>query len=120
MTPEGLKAQLMAEAEATIDKILAKRSPANKITMREISQLAIESGQRLQNAVLQTLAQASASETGERGEAGQGKPVCQRYGKPMSYKGKRTRQVVSEGGETAVERDYYYCSRCTVGVFPPR
>ena len=117
MTPEELKAKLLAEAEAAIDKMLAKRSPANKITMREISQLAIESGQQVQAAVLQSLAKASESEsTLQRQE----EPVCQRCGRRMGYKGKRTRQVVADGGETQVERDYYYCSRCKVGVFPPR
>jgi hypothetical protein len=41
MTPEEVKAKLLAEAEAAIDKRMAKGSPANKMTMREISQLAI-------------------------------------------------------------------------------
>lgn len=116
MTAEELKAQLLAEAEATIDKLLAKRSPANKITMREISQLAIESGQHVQTAVLQTLVKASESESRVHQQE---VPVCPHCGTSMSHKGKRTRHVVSEGGETTVARDYYYCSQCKAGVFPP-
>lgn len=115
MTPEEMKARLLVEAEAAIDKMLAKRSPANQISMREISELAIESGQQVQAAVLHSLTQASQS-----AELAQAQVVCRRCGGKMSYKGKRTRQVVADGGETAVERDYYYCSQCKVGVFPPR
>lgn len=113
MTPEELKAQLLAEAEAAIDKLLAKRRPANKITLREISQLAIESGQDMQRAVLHTLVQVSQS-------VEQAPMTCPSCGRVMSAKGKRRRQVVSESGETPVERDYYYCRQCKVGHFPPR
>ncbi|MBX3082595.1 MAG: hypothetical protein KF716_13240 [Anaerolineae bacterium] len=115
MTPNEMKAKLLAEAEAAIDKLLAKRSPANQITMREISQLAIESGQQVQAAVLHSLTQAS-----QRAEPAPAQLECQQCGRKMSYKGKRKRQVVADGGETAVERDYYYCSKCKVGIFPPR
>jgi DNA-directed RNA polymerase subunit RPC12/RpoP len=115
MTPEEVKAKLLVEAAAAIDQMLAKRSPANKITMREISQLAIESGQQVQAAVLHTL-----TEDSQDAEPAAAQMVCQRCGGKMSYKGKRTRQVVADGGETAVQRDYYYCGKCKVGVFPPR
>lgn len=117
MTPEELKAQLLAEAEAAIDRMMAKRSSSKQITLREISQLAVESGQRLQTAVLQTLVQDSANN--EQGASIGQKRVCPNCGKWMSYKGKRKRQVVADSGETSVERDYYYCSQCKVGVFPP-
>ena len=36
----------------------------------------------------------------------------------LSYKGKRTKWVVTRAGEVQVARDYYYCEGCRRGFFP--
>lgn len=44
-------------------------------------------------------------------------PQCER---PMHQKKKRQRrQVESRAGSVALNRAYYYCAHCQVGLFPP-
>ena len=110
---EDLKAQLMREIEATIAKMLAERPAADKITLRDMEQLASQAGREIQNRVLQRLVESEPEGgTTER-------PVCERCQQPMVYKGRQRRRVVTEAGEVEVERAYYYCSTCREGFFPP-
>lgn len=113
MIPEELKAQLMAQAEAMIDKMLARKPKVEDITLSDIEQLAIGGGQDFREAVLKSLA--GESSQSEREAAVR----CPKCGQTMHYKGKRGREVVTEAGELHVERDYYYCPHCRRGVFPP-
>lgn len=113
MTPEELKAHLMAQAEAMIDEMLARKSKAEDITLSEIEQLAIGGGRDFREAVLKSLTEdSSQSETREA-------RVCTECGQEMHYKGKRGKAVVTEAGEVQVKRDYYYCPHCQRGLFPP-
>lgn len=45
---------------------------------------------------------------------------CPRCSEPMQNKGKRKRIVRGPEGSIELERAYYYCPACKVGVFPPR
>jgi uncharacterized protein with PIN domain len=113
MTPKELKAHLMAQAEAMIDELLARKPKAEDITLSEIEQLAIGRGQDFREAVLKSLAQESSqSETRQAVR-------CPECGQAMHYKGKRSKEVVTEAGEIHLERDYYYCPACQRGLFPP-
>lgn len=113
MTPEGLKAYLMAQAEAMIDELLARKPKVKDITLSDIEQLAIGGGQDFRDAVLKSLAdESSQSETRDTLRC----PECRQV---MHYKGKRGKDVVTEAGEIHVERDYYYCPHCQRGLFPP-
>lgn len=55
-----------------------------------------------------------------------GRPVgerarCPRCGAELRPRGKKTRRVVTQGGqELRLERDYGECPVCTAGFFPPR
>lgn len=113
MTDEALKRALMAKAEAAIDKLLAKKPADDKITLGEIEGLAIETGQRLEEEVLGSLLESS----GERREGSEVR--CAECGRKMQRKGRRKRRVISEAGESEIERPYYYCERCRKGTFPP-
>jgi hypothetical protein len=44
MTGEELRAHLLAEAGKAIDKVLAERPAADKITLRDIERLAVQAG----------------------------------------------------------------------------
>ena len=46
-------------------------------------------------------------------------PACAHCETEMQYKGQKSRYVVSSLGETQLERGYYYCPQCQLGVFPP-
>lgn len=45
---------------------------------------------------------------------------CPQCSEPMANKGKRKRTVRGPEGPIELERAYYYCSACKVGLFPPR
>lgn len=113
MNQDELKARLMAEAEAAIDKVLANKPASEDIKLSEIEQLALSGGKDFREAVLGNLV--------KEGEAGDEREAinCPGCEAPMHYKGKRTKPLVTEAGEVRVERDYYYCAACKRGVFPP-
>jgi len=103
----------VAQAEAVIDELLARKPKAEDITLSEIERLAIGGGQDFREAVLKRLTEESCqSETRETMRC----PECSQV---MHYKGKRGKAVVTEAGEIHVERDYYYCPHCQRGLFPP-
>jgi len=113
MTPEELKAHLMAEAEKAIEALIARKPKAEDITLSEIEQLAVQGGTNFREAVLASLVAESV------GESKRDARECPHCGQAMHYKGQRTKDVVTEAGEVRVERDYYYCTHCRRGVFPP-
>lgn len=103
----------MTEAEAAIDELLAEKPEADEITLSEIEELAISSGQKIQEAVLEHLVQDS------QGEAVPEAVHCPQCETQMHYKGKRAKTIITAAGEVRMERDYYYCAACKHGVFPP-
>jgi|SRR5215813_8776620 len=110
MNKERLKAQLMEQAEAAIDELLAGRKEQN--TLSEIENLVAATGDSLQQQLTETLLKV---ESQPRGPG----PSCEQCGREMHYKGQKKRQMVTKTGEVAVERAYYYCKECQCGYFPP-
>jgi hypothetical protein len=108
----ALKAQMMKEAEALIDQMLADKRPADKIMLKEIEQAAIQVGQGMQATVARELVKDSQTENSEV-------PECPGCGQSMRLKGHRKRRVESEAGLVEMERAYYYCASCRRGIFPP-
>jgi uncharacterized protein with PIN domain len=46
--------------------------------------------------------------------------LCPSCGERMQRRGTRTREVITEGDEVAeLERPYWTCPRCELGLFPP-
>lgn len=113
MTVEELKRALLAKAEAAIDEMLAKTPASNQITLGDIDRLAIQTGRTIQEEILASLLENSGKSEGEA------PVVCAECGGVMQRKGRRRRRVVSEAGESEMERPYYYCQRCKQGSFPP-
>lgn len=111
-TKEELKAQLMAEAEAAIDQLLAGASEKEELQLSEIEHLARSAGQRMMQRFTLGLVKAEA----EAEESS----VCPQCGQKMRYKGQKKRNLVAETGELQYERAYYYCPNCQKGFFPPR
>jgi len=107
-----VKARLMAEAEATIDQLLATRKAPAEVSLADIEQVARAAGQQLAQAVTAALVRASAAELPAW-------PNCPQCGGKMKNKGKRRRRVVTETGEVELERDYDHCAACGQGIFPP-
>jgi uncharacterized protein with PIN domain len=108
-----LKARLLAEAEAAIEKLLTERVDPRTASLADIERVALNAGQQLEEAIATTLAAESALELPPW-------PICPQCGQKLANKGKRKRRVVTRAGELEVERSYYYCASCRRGLFPPR
>lgn len=109
---DELKAQMMVQAEAAIEALLAERKKKGELDLSDIEQLVREAGQRVMKELTADLADAEAG-----AEEGVVCPTCGQ--KPLS-KGKRERTLVTDTGEVHIERGYYYCPRCQQGFSPPR
>ena len=113
MTREELKRELMAQAEAAIDKMLADKPEDEHMRLGDIEDLAIQTGHKVEQGVLGSLLASSG-----RGQAA-AEVLCVACGRKMQRKGRRKRRVISQAGEGQFERAYYYCQHCGTGVFPP-
>lgn len=105
-----LKAKLLAEAEASIEKMLSDERVSQKMTLTEIEDvigdLEIDFRQRVLNEVV--------------GEQQPETPLCPDCGGKLRNKGRRRKRLVTLRGETEIERTYYQCEDCGTGIFPPR
>jgi len=108
---QELKAQMMAEAEEAIDKLLAGADEKENLTLGDIERLVRTAGQRVMKGFTQDLVEAEAEE--ERAN------TCPECGQKMRYKGRKARDLSTETGEVRLERAHYYCPECQKGVFPP-
>jgi hypothetical protein len=55
----------------------------------------------------------------ERQQRPEVEPSCPTCGRPMRYGGQPGKKIDSKAGRIALERDYYHCSGCGAGLFPP-
>jgi uncharacterized protein with PIN domain len=112
-TGEELKAEMMAEMEEEVDRLLDWHERAETPTLAEIEEAVIEvrqrMGQRMTGAVV-TEQEAVHPVPGPRC------PTCERE---MHYKGMKMVTVTGRTGEMQVERAYYHCRHCRRGFFPP-
>jgi predicted RNA-binding Zn-ribbon protein involved in translation (DUF1610 family) len=108
---QDLKAQMMAEAEEAIDKLLEGRSEKESLMLSDIEQLVRTAGQQLMERFTQELVDVEAEEKGTYS--------CPECGEKVKYKGQKGRDLATETGEVRLERAYYYCPNCRKGFFPP-
>jgi uncharacterized protein with PIN domain len=110
---DKLRAQMKAEMEAVIEQMLARKKPAEDITLTEIEGLVMEARQEIEKRLTQILVEASTEQQAVPG------PTCPECGKEMHYKGLREKRVITQTGEVTINRPYYYCQACNRGIFPP-
>jgi len=110
---EELKARLLAQAEAAIDEMLAKKKAPAVASLADIEHVAEQAGDTIAEAITAALLNESGQELAATW------PTCPTCGKRLLAKGKRPRRVVTESGEAIIVRDYYYCRHCRKGIFPP-
>lgn len=107
---DELKAKLLAQAEAAIDKLLKDTRLHDHMTLSEIEQLVGQPEADFRQAVLEEMiVMQHASPT-----------TCPLCAGKLHNKGKRRKQVVTIRGEAEIERTYYQCQQCGKGYFPPR
>ena len=108
-----LKTQMMAEIEAALEQLLARRKPAEEITLTEIEDLVLKASQEIKASLTQMLVEDIGARQMVPG------PNCEVCGKEMHYKGQREKRVITQTGEVRISRPYYYCQACKRGIFPP-
>ena len=111
MSPEELKARLMAEAEKAIDELIATKPVGMQITLADIERLVLKSGQQFQAGLLEELGQMNSAIQ----DASQ---ICPRCGSRLQRRGRRTRHLWTKAGEMSLERMYVVCPDCGEAFFP--
>jgi uncharacterized protein with PIN domain len=109
-TKDELKARLLAEAEASIEQMLADKRMGKQMTISEIEDVIGELEMDFRERVLSEV----------MGEQESKALNCAECGGKLRNKGQRTKQLVTLRGETELARSYYQCEACGQGVFPPR
>jgi hypothetical protein len=108
-----LKAKLMAEAERAIDELLDWHVSTARPNLEQVEEKVLRLRQRLSEQMSQTVIEAQAAVRPVPG------PECEQCGAEMRYKGQKGLQVSSWVGELQLDRGYYYCEACRIGLFPP-
>jgi hypothetical protein len=116
----AIEAAWQEEAEVVLSGLKEWRLQHPRATLAEI-EAAVDEGlapMRARMVERMTLASRAADiagrPVGERSRC----PTC---GAELQPRGKKTRTVVTQGGqELRLERDYGVCPACTAGFFPPR
>jgi len=107
---DDLKAKLLAQAEAAIDKMLSDERLNERMSLSDIEAVVGISERDFRQRALEEV-MAMQQEDAKRC------PLC---GGKLHNKGKHKKRVVTMRGETDVERSYYHCKICRRGYFPPR
>jgi hypothetical protein len=112
-TRTEIKAELQAEAERLIEGLLnwseATETPDLTAIEDQVLKLRQEFGEKLAEAVIERQPRAEPLTV-----------MCPQCGRAMHPKKKRQRRSVeSRVGSIALQRAYYYCDHCRVGLFPP-
>ncbi|MCI0708547.1 MAG: hypothetical protein L0154_00120 [Chloroflexi bacterium] len=107
---DELKARLLAEAEASIDRMLADDRMGKQMTISEIEDVIGDLEMDFRERVLSEVMGEQESQT----------LSCPECGGNLRHKGRRSKQLTTWRGETELDRNYYQCETCGQGVFPPR
>lgn len=108
-----VKGELMREAEAVIDELLAWEETVEAPNLSQIEEVVLKLRQRLSEKMAKAVIQQQESVEPVPG------PLCSKCGQEMSYKGLHHKDVNSWVGEIQLKRGYYHCRTCKVGLFPP-
>ena len=107
------KAALLAEAEVMVGELLVWDEQTPAPTLTQLEDILLKLRQRLSVRAAEMIL--------ENQEAVQPvvKPCCPRCERQMRYKGQKGAMVESRLGTLHLERGYYHCPHCQVGLCPP-
>jgi hypothetical protein len=91
MSPEELKAQMMAAAEKVIEEMLAKKSEGGQVHLDEIEHLAVEAREAFGTVVVNELMKAEQEAHGAEGTA------CPGCGGKLAYRGHGVSRATGTG-----------------------
>ena len=107
---DDLEARLLEKARIAIRKMLVQKGERHDLTLTEMEDMVGELEMGLRQSIMQEL-------TDDNQPSSSGN--CPECGEKLRNKGKRKRKVVTVRGEIEMTRDYYVCSDCGMGYFPP-
>jgi hypothetical protein len=110
---ERKKAQLMTCAEELIDELLEWSATTQRPNLTQIENKVLELRERFGEELAQGVV---AEQEAKQPVPG---PRCPRCGREMAYKGQKGITPHTWVGEVQIQRGYYYCQQCEVGLFPP-
>ena len=86
-------------------------------TLEEIEEEALEIGRAVVREMIGVAVEAEGAR--EERERARPEPNCEGCGRRMRYSGRRGRRIESKVGRVSIERAYYHCPSCKVGISPP-
>lgn len=113
-TRTEMKAQLLAQAEATIDQFLDWVEQTERPNLTQIEDAVLEFRRQVGQTMAETAIQA---QDATHAVPGPGCPTCQRE---MHYKDDKAKTLTTRVSDLKMKRSYYHCSHCQQGLFPPR
>ena len=100
-----------------VEEFVEWKGEERAYTFEEIEEEALEIGRAVVREMMGVaVGEESAKEERQRGRP---EPNCEGCGRPMRYSGRRGRGIESKVGDVRIERAYYHCPSCKVGLFPP-
>lgn len=112
-TRERRKARLLKEAEGLIDELLDWTDGTPEPNLTQIEDTVLQLRRRFSEEMAREVIEAQEDKQPAVG------PACPECGQEMRYKGQKRVEPQTWVGDVQIERGYYYCAQCKVGVFPP-
>jgi uncharacterized protein with PIN domain len=109
-----MKAQLLAQAEATIDQFMDWVEQTERPNLTQIEDAVLDFRRQVGQTMAETALQA---QDATHAVPGPRCPICQRE---MHYKDDKAKTLTSRVSDLKLNRSYYYCPHCQQGLFPPR
>ena len=110
---EEVERELRAKAEEAIARTLEWYDKNEAPTLSEIEGEVLKMRRILSEEMTRILIQGQATVRPAT------KPNCQGCGKERKDKGTKAKAIECLIGQVKLERNYYYCSTCKTGIFPP-
>jgi len=111
---EQRKARLMNQAEAVVNELLDWSDSTLEPNLTQIEVMVRKLRKRLGEQMALEVINAQEAKQPVPG------PQCPTCQQEMQYKGQKEVTVESWVGDLRIERRYYHCPDCKVGLFPPR
>jgi len=110
---EQRKIRLVQQAEILIDELLVWTDDTPEPNLSQIEDIVLQLRQRFSEEMAREVIEAQEAKQLAVG------PPCPACGQEMRYKGQKGIVPLTWVGDVVIERGYYHCEGCKVGLFPP-